>query len=237
MVLLGVVSLFADMTFDGAISIVGPYLAALGASAVFVSLIIGFGELVAYTPRLASGYFIDKTGRYWSIMIIGYAINFVAIPCLAFVGSYEVAAGLIILERVGKAMRAPARDAIISHAAKGMGGIGRAFGLHEALSQIGSMVGPVSMALILGLNLSYQFAFAVLALPAGLAVLFLALTIKLYPKPTELEKGETLVCIKTKNKKKLPRVFWIYLAAAAFIAAGFIDYPLIAFHLKAEASI
>ncbi len=115
-VLLGIVSLFGDMTYEGARSITGPYLAVLGASATVVGIVAGFGELVGYGLRLVSGYVSDRTGRYWPITLVGYSVNLLAVPLLALTGRWEVAALLMITERVGKALRTPARDAMLSHA-------------------------------------------------------------------------------------------------------------------------
>jgi hypothetical protein len=128
-VLLGIVSLFADMTYEGARSITGPYLALLGANAAAVGFIAGLGELLGYALRLASGYLADRTEKYWAITIVGYACNLLAVPCLALAGHWWIAAVLIILERSGKAIRVPSRDAMLSHAGQKMG-MGWVFGLH-----------------------------------------------------------------------------------------------------------
>lgn len=129
--LLGVVSLFADMTYEGARSITGPYLAVLGASGTVVGLVAGFGELVGYGLRLASGYLSDRTGQYWSFTILGYAINLLAVPLLALADRRDLAVVLIVAERAGRAIRTPARDAMLSHAG-GQTGLGWGFGLKES---------------------------------------------------------------------------------------------------------
>jgi MFS family permease len=233
-VLLGVVSLFIDMSGDGYYSVAGPYLGTLGASAALIAVIVGIGGLVAYTPRLASGWYCDHTGHYWNIMIVGLVINFLAVPVLALAGHWELAFGVIVFDRMGRALRSPARDAIISHAAKGMGGAGKAFGLHEAMSDIGSMVGPIIVALMLEANYGFSLAIGVLVIPAFLAVVILILTIHWYPKPAELEAP----CVKENDEKtvktRLPRLFWIYILAVGLIAAAFIDFPLISFHMSTE---
>src|SRR5713101_7715693 len=150
-VLIGVVSLFGDMTYEGARSITGPYLATLGASATIVGVVAGFGELVGYAIRLLSGYVGDRTGRYWTVTIIGYILNLFAVPLLALAGSWQVAVVLIVAERMGRALRAPTRDAMLSHAATRTGA-GWAFGLHEAMDTTGAIIGPlaVSAALYFG---------------------------------------------------------------------------------------
>ncbi|MBB3187486.1 MFS transporter [Microbacter margulisiae] len=141
-VLIGIVSLFADMTYEGARSITGPFLATLGASATAVGIIAGFGELIGNALRLLSGWISDKTHQYWTITFVGYFVNLLAVPMLALAGSWEMAALLMILERTGKAIRKPARDAILSNVTSTVGH-GKGFGVHEALDQIGAVMGPL----------------------------------------------------------------------------------------------
>lgn len=223
-VLLGMVSLFADMTYEAARSITGPYLALLGASATIVGIVAGFGELIGYALRLVSGYVADKTGQYWGITIVGYGINLMAVPLLALAGHWELAAFFIIAERLGKAIRTPARDAMLSHATAAMGR-GWGFGLHEAFDQVGAMLGPLIVAAVLYVNGSYQTGFAILAIPAVLALSVLLAARMLYPTPRDLETG-----VSRFDTEGFPRVFWFYLAGAALVAAGYADFPLIAYH-------
>jgi len=223
-ILLGVVSLFADATYEGARSIAGPYLAFLGASAAIVGIVSGFGELVGYGLRSLFGYISDRTGKYWTMTILGYALNLLAVPLLALAGRWEIAAFLMITERMGKAVRTPARDAMLSHATAQMGR-GWGFGLHEAMDQIGAMLGPSVVALVLYLKGGYKAAFGLLLIPALLALAVLAAARFLYPRPRDFEEGQ-----EKQGKKGFPRIFWIYLAAVALLAAGFADFPLIAFH-------
>ena len=180
--LLGAVSLFADMTYEGARSITGPYLAMLGASATAVGFVAGFGELIGYAVRLASGYLSDRTGQYWAVTIFGYCVNLLAVPLLALAGSWEAAGVLIVLERMGRAIRTPARDAMLSHAA-GHTGLGWGFGLHEALDQTGAVLGPLALGAVMYLGGGYRTAFAVLLIPALLALSVLAAARILYPRP------------------------------------------------------
>jgi MFS family permease len=229
-ILMGVVSLFADMTYEGARSITGPFLAVLGASATAVGFVAGFGELIGYAIRLLSGYVTDRTGKYWPITILGYLINVLAVPLLALAGRWEIAALLMIAERIGKGIRNPVRDAMLSHATLRMGR-GWGFGLHEAMDQIGAMLGPIIVAAVLFLKGTYQTGFALLVIPALLTIGVLLAARRLYPRPQDLEP--TAPELKTKG---LPRVYWIYLAAMALNAAGFADFPIIAYHFQ-KASI
>jgi MFS family permease len=229
--LLGGVSLLADMTYEGARSITGPYLAMLGASATAVGFVAGFGELVGYAVRLGSGYLSDRTGRYWAVTIFGYCVNLLAVPLLALAGAWETAAVLIVLERMGRAIRTPARDAMLSHAA-GHTGLGWGFGLHEALDQTGAVLGPLALAALFYLGGDYRTGFAALLVPALLALALLLAARRLYPQPRDFElSGPAL------EGRGLPRSLWVYLAAVALIAAGYADFPLIAYHFGKAAVI
>lgn len=227
-VLLGVVSLFADMTYEAARAINGPYLALLGASATAVGLVAGLGELLGYGLRLLSGILSDRTRRYWTLTILGYAVNLVAVPLMALAGRWDLAAGLMLAERLGKALRTPARDAMLSHAAHAIGR-GWAFALHEALDQVGAMLGPLIVTAVLALRGSYASAYAALAAPAGLALAVLLAARLLHPRPRDLEPAAA-----RPEARGLSRRFWQYALAAALIAAAFADFPLIAYHLKTQ---
>src|SRR3972149_1266138 len=141
-ILLGVVRLFPDRAYEGARSAVGPFLGMLGASAFVIGVVSGGGELVGYALRLWSGRLADRTHRYWAITFAGYALNLLAVPLLAFAGSWQIAAALVILERTGKALRTPARDAMLSYATTSTGR-GGGFGLHEGLEQVGATGGAL----------------------------------------------------------------------------------------------
>lgn len=228
-ILIGLVSLFADMTYEGARSITGQYLAILGANALTVGFVSGFGELIGYSLRLVSGYIADRTKKYWQITIIGYISNLLAVPLLALAGHWLIAATLMIIERLGKAIRVPTRDAMLSFAGQ-QTGMGWGFGLHEALDQAGAMIGPLVVALILLLNGNYRVGFAVLLIPALISLTLLFYARRLYPHPKSLEiKQDNLEATKIQSN-----LFWIYLLGASLIAAGFADFPLIAFHFEKQ---
>jgi MFS family permease len=222
--LLGAVSLFADFAYEGARSITGPFLLALGASGFIASIVAGSGELLGYGLRLFSGRLSERTGKFWPITIVGYLVTMTAVPLLAFAGNWPTAVGLILLERIGKAIRKPPRDVMLSHAAGEMG-MGWGFGLHEALDQCGALIGPLVVAFILAHSGEYRLAFAVLAIPAAITILLLLAARFIYPHPEEL-------AIKPQDMRSsgLSRSFWIYLTGAALVAAGFADFQLIAFH-------
>lgn len=230
-ILLGVVSLFADITYEGARSITGQYLAILGASGAAVGVIAGFGELVGYGFRLISGYISDKTRKYWLITFVGYALNLIAVPLLALAGNWPLAAALMILERLGKAIRNPSRDAMLSYATKEIGR-GWGFGLHEALDQIGAVTGPLIVSAVLYYQGTYQTSFAILLIPAICALSVLAVARFLYPRPQDLEVERQTMQAGGFSKK-----YWLYIGAVSCVAAGYVDFSLVAYHFEKMAVI
>jgi MFS family permease len=230
--LVGVMSFFADFTYEGSRSIIGPFLATLGAGALAVGVITGFGELLGYGLRLVSGRLSDRTRAFWPITIAGYVLQMSVVPLLALAGTWQVAAILIVLERVGKATRNPPRDVMLSHAASEMG-YGWGFGVHEALDQFGALCGPLAVALVLTVHEGdYRFAFAALAVPAVVTLGVLVIARLMYPRPHELETNPPDV-----RTEGLPRVFWIYLSGAVLVAVGFADFPLIAYHFDTAGTV
>ena len=203
------------------------FLGALGASGLAVGLVAGFGELIGYALRLTSGYVADRTARYWAITLVGYAINLLAVPSLALAGRWETAAALMVAERIGKAIRTPARDAMLSHATKEVGH-GWGFGLHEAMDQAGAMIGPLVVAAALAAGWGVRAGFGLLLVPALLALGVLIAAWRAYPRPADLEPIGTEW---PHDGRAFPRIFWVYLAAAGLVAAGYADFALIAYHL------
>jgi MFS family permease len=230
-VLMGVVSLFADMTHEGARSIMGPFLALLGASATMVGIIAGFGELVGYVLRLPFGYLTDRTQRYWTITITGYVVNMIAVPLLALAGRWEIAAIFIIMERAGKAIRNPVRDAMLSHATVDIGR-GWGFGFHEAMDGTGAMLGPLIVTAVLYFKGTYRMGFAILLIPAILTISVLLAARHLYPHPRNLE-----VAAPELETKGFSRIYWLYLVAMILNAAGYADFPLIAYHFQKASTV
>lgn len=230
--MIGVLSFFADFTYEGARSITGPFLAILGANATIVGIVAGFGELSGYGLRVFSGRLSERTGQFWPITFFGYIIQMASVPLLALAGTWHIAALFIITERIGKAIRNPPRDVMLSHAAKEIG-YGWGFGLHEALDQFGALFGPLLVAFLISLRSDYRRAFAVLLVPAVIVLILLSIARWLYPRPEDLEPPAP----PDVHAAGLPRVFWIYMAGAALVAAGFADFSLIAFHFEKTRSV
>jgi MFS family permease len=223
--IIGIANFFADFTYEGARAIVGPFLGSLGASAAIVGFVAGFGELMGYGLRSVSGYLADKSHRHWAFAFAGYALNMFAVPALALATRWPLASGLVVSERIGRGIRKPTVEAMLSYAGKSIGA-GWVFGLNEALDQAGATIGPLLMALILYLNGGFRTGFGVLLIPALLCLATLAAARLLHPRPHELEEGTG----HTFTTTNLTRAYWIYLAAGALLAAGFADFALIGFH-------
>ena len=223
-ILLGAISLFADMTYEGARSITGPYLGALGVTATTIGIVAGLGELVGYAVRLGSGYLADASGRYWAVTIFGYVLNLFAVPLLALAGNWQIAVVLIIAERMGRAVRSPPRDAMLSHAA-GQTGLGWGFGLHQALDQTGAVVGPLLVSGLLFLGHDFRAAFAVLLAPAVVSISLVLAARLSFPQPRDFELAPPPL-----DTAGLAPGFRVYLVAVALIAAGYADFALIAYH-------
>ena len=223
---LGMISLLADVTYEGARSINGPFLGTLGAGAAVIGIVSGLGELVGYVLRLISGAAADRTKRYWTLTIAGYCVNLLAVPLMAVTHHWIAAAALIVLERAGKAVRTPARDVMLSQASKIIGR-GWGFALHEAMDQLGAFTGPLLVAYALRESHVYSRAYGLLAVPAALAIATLLTARFFYPDPSRFEEK---TATPDSPDRSFGRTFWLYVTAAGCIAAGIVDFPLIAYH-------
>jgi MFS family permease len=223
-VAMGIVSLFADMTYEGAHSIIGPFLKDLGASATAVGIIAGLGEMIAATLRVLSGRLADRTRAYWTLTTVGYFLNLVIVPALAFAGSWKTAALFVAAERTGKGLRGPAKDVLLSDATRVVGH-GWGFGLHTAMDQAGAVIGPLLIAAIVARENSFGPAFLWLAVPALAAFLSLIAARFMRPGVTSEPQIEP-------RSRALPGVFWFYVGGAGLLACGFVDFPLLAYHFQ-----
>lgn len=232
-VLLGIVSLLGDVTYEGVRGVTGPYLALLGASATAVGVVAGLGEFAGYALRTLAGYLADRLRSYWLLTFVGYAA-IGALPLLALTHRWEIAALLIVVERLGKALRTPSRDAILSHAASRVGR-GKGFGIHEALDQLGALIGPALFAVALAWsgNDGYRLGFALLSLPALATVLILLVAWRGEPEPEMLEVHRAEAG-DTERKSRLPGAFWRYAAFTIVTTLGFAPFALLSYHLEAR---
>jgi MFS family permease len=233
-VFFGLVSLFGDIVYEGARSVNGPYLNTLAVNAATVGLIAGLGEFLGYALRLASGYFADKTKAYWVFTFVGYGL-IVAVPMLSLTGVWQVAALFIVLERLGKGIRAPAKDSIVSSAAKHIG-TGKGFAIQEVLDQIGAIIGPlIFMAYFAstgsGLKNSadYRHAYGLFWIPFAFVMIFAVIAYFQVPDPTKLEPPK-----KAGDPDTITRTFWIYNIFSFITAFGFVSFAIIGFHFKQD---
>lgn len=231
-VIMGIVSLFSDMTHEGARSILGEYLNLAGASAGTIGFVSGIGELCGYSLRLLSGFIADKTQKYWTFVIAGYALQVLAIPALALVpeNGFIIACGLVILERVGKAIKKPAKNTLVSFAASEVG-TGKGFAYQEFLDQLGAFMGPVILFVIATIkgtsNLfsTYRICFAVLGIPALITIGLVLFSRLKYPNPEMFEKEDA-----EKTGFSFEKSFVFYMIAICLFAFGFVDFTLITLH-------
>ncbi|TNC21582.1 MFS transporter [Amycolatopsis alkalitolerans] len=226
----GTVSLLMDFVYEGARSITGPLLASLGASALVVGVVTGAGEAAALGLRLVSGPLADRTRHFWAWTISGYALTAATVPLLGVTGLLWLACALVIAERVGKAVRSPAKDTLLSHATAAVGR-GRGFAVHEALDQIGALLGPLTVAGILALTHDdYTPALGVLAIPGVAALALLVWLRGRVPDPIAYETGAANAPA-TREPGRLPRAFWVYGGFTATTMAGFATFGVLSFHL------
>ncbi len=237
--MMGVVSMFSDMTHEGARSIYGVYLSLLGASAATIGFVSGLGEMIGYSFRLLTGVLADRFKKYWVMTFIGYVINMAAIPALALVSEngWIYACVLIVLERVGKAIRQPAKNTLVSFAATQIGA-GKSFAIQEFLDQLGAFLGPVILFVVLlfkrGVSdfAAYSLCFAVLGVPAALTLLSLFLAKKKFPNPESFDISEPRA-----GKLRLQPTFILYIVGISLLALGFADFPLITMHISRQALV
>ena len=233
-ILFGIVSLFSDMTHEGASSIRGAYLSLLGASAATIGFISGLGELIGYSMRYVFGKLTDKSKQYWPMTIAGYVLDIIAVPALALVGEHGwiAACVLLVIQRMGKAIKKPAKDTIMSFAAS-QEGVGKSFGIQEVLDQIGAFIGPVLLYLVMLFKTEgttfeiYSTCFAVLAIPGAITLILLIVTRCKFPNPEHFEP-EPKEYVPFKMKKE----FILYIAGISLFAFGFIDYSIIIMHVS-----
>jgi hypothetical protein len=237
----GIVSLAADMVYEGARSVTGPLLLQLGGTALVVGAVTGTGEAIALVLRLVFGTAADRTGRYWGLTLVGYAMTAVTVPLLAvtpFLGAagLVVASGLILLERTGKAVRSPAKSTLLAFAAERVG-IGRGFGVHKALDQVGAFAGPLLVAGVAAVTAALWPALAVLAIP-GLFSLILLVWLRHRigdPSPHAENPAEAPAApAAPATAAPLPRRFWLFAASSAAATAGLVTFGVISFHLARE---
>jgi len=236
--LFGLISLLGDMVYEGARGVNGPYLKTLGASAALVGLVAGIGELLGYMIRLLSGYFSDKTRAHWFFTIFGYSFLMV-IPMLALTGVWQFAAIFMVLERIGKGIRSPAKDTILSQATKQVG-TGFGFAIVEFMDQIGATIGPLIFTFFfmsIGPGdksiIDYQHGYSLMWFPFVVLMMVLFAAFFMVKNPEELEKD----VVKKPQPDKITRTFWLYCIFTFVTTLGFLNFAIIGYHLKANSIV
>ncbi|MCM8757671.1 MAG: MFS transporter [Candidatus Omnitrophica bacterium] len=227
-IILGLVSLFADMVYEGARGVLSPFFFYLGASSLMTGFIFGIAEFLGWALRIFFGWFADRFKCWWQMTFLGYGLGVLSIPLLAFTKNLQAASILVIFERLGKAIRSPSRDLLISSVTEEFGR-GKAFGLHEFFDQIGAISGPILVGILFFLSRDYRISFGFLFLPAIICLLVLNFAFKRYTLPfiSEVRQKDT-------SYRKLPLRFWWYSFFTLFTVMGFLNFPLIAYHLKSR---
>ena len=224
---MGIVNLFGDTTYEGGASINGQFLGSLGAGAAAISIIAGAGEFLGYSLRSVSGWIADRTGRYWPVTMVGFAINLFAVPAMALAGNWYVAGALILAERMGRAIRKPTVEAMLSYST-GQLGTGWVYALNTALDETGATIGPLLIALALSRGMTYRTSYSLLLISASLALVALIIARVVFPVPSKLEQSD-----RTTTEQFTP-AFWLYMVAAACFGAGLMSFEFISYHLGAH---
>jgi MFS family permease len=222
---MGLVNLFADVTYEGGGGINGAFLGSLGASAAAISIIAGGGEFLGYGMRSVAGYVADRSGRHWLITFIGYAINLLAVPAMALAGSWQVAAALVCAERIGRALRKPTVEAMLSYTT-GKHGKGWVYAVNTALDETGATLGPLLVAAVLFFKGGYRGAYATLLISSLLAFISLSLARLRFPLPSRLEEPHQSAAV-----KGFTCSYWLFMGAGTCFAVGLMSYELISYHL------
>ena len=228
---MGIVNLFGDTTYEGGAAINGQFLGSLGASAAAISIVAGTGEFLGYALRSVAGWTADKTGRYWPVTIVGFAINLFAVPAMALAGSWQIAGMLILAERTGRAIRKPTVEAMLSYSTGALG-TGWVYALNTALDETGATIGPLLIGFAMYRHASYRTAYSLLLISAVLAFIALIVARIIFPVPSRLEQGE-----ETAAAEGFTPAFWIYMVGAACFGAGLMSFEFISIHLATHRTV
>jgi MFS family permease len=228
---MGIVNLFGDTTYEGGAAINGQFLGSLGASAAAISITAGAGEFLGYALRSVAGWTADKTGKYWPVTFIGFAINLFAVPAMALAGNWKVAGALILAERIGRAIRKPTVEAMLSYST-GQLGTGWVYALNTALDETGATIGPLLVAFALYRHVGYRPSYGLLLISASLALIALIAARVIFPVPSKLDEGE-----RTAKAERFTSAFWLYMVGAACFGAGLMSFEFISVHLATHHTV
>lgn len=233
-IIFGIISLLGDMVYESARGANSQYFELIGISAAKVGLVFGIGEFLGYFLRLISGVISDKSKKPWAFMFIGYGMLFF-VPLMGFTKNWNVLFVLILMERIGKAIRNPSKDTVLSAISENQVGVGFAFGLQEALDQVGAFLGPLIFTAVFyftGKNTlaEYSLGYKFLFIPFVLLMLFLYYSYRVISKGNLLgeEYGREF------KSEKLKPIFWMYMAFTFFATLGFLNFSTLGYHMKSQ---
>jgi MFS family permease len=180
--LIGLISLVNDSASEMMYPLIPLYLSGvLMAGPKVLGLIEGLAEAVASLLKLWAGVMVDRSGRSKPWIVAGYGVAGLARPAIAFVTGWPALLALRVADRIGKAVRAAPRDALLA-ASITPGQRGLAFGLHRAMDNSGAVIGPLLAWGLLahGVPLPQVFLWA---LVPGVACLLLTSGLRDAPPP------------------------------------------------------
>ena len=233
-IIFGIISLLGDMVYESARGANSQYFELIGISAAKVGLVFGIGEFLGYFLRLISGVISDKSKKPWAFMFIGYGMLFF-VPLMGFTKNWNVLFVLILMERIGKAIRNPSKDTVLSAISENQVGVGFAFGLQEALDQVGAFLGPLIFTAVFYFTdkntlAEYSLGYKLLFIPFVLLMLFLYYSYRVISKGNLLgeEYGREF------KSEKLKPIFWMYMAFTFFATLGFLNFSTLGYHMKSQ---
>ena len=233
-IIFGVISLLGDMVYESARGANSQYFELIGISAAKVGLVFGIGEFLGYFLRLISGVISDKSKKPWAFMFIGYGMLFF-VPLMGFTKNWNVLFVLILMERIGKAIRNPSKDTVLSAISENQVGVGFAFGLQEALDQVGAFLGPLIFTAVFYFTgkkslAEYSLGYKFLFIPFVLLMLFLYYSYRVISKGNLLNEEYE----RQFKSEKLKPIFWMYMAFTFFATLGFLNFSTLGYHMKSQ---
>ena len=194
--LMGLVSLFTDISSESIQSILPLFIIEIGGSVLILGLISGITNAIANILKGITGWMSDKINKRKPFIVAGYSLSNLSKPLIGLSPSWEMVLGLKTTDRVGKGLRTSSRDALISFYATKKG---KAFGLHRAMDTLGAVLGSLLAFLLLLYAWSFSQIIFFSIIP-GLIAIALILPVK-DVSPEELDKKLGKKIKKEKSEK------------------------------------